>query len=191
MKNDLSALERANRVGRSFAGWITMNHGGSRAPQSLYDRYLQHASRHGRLTLGSAAMLKPMIIVTCVFAAYFILIWIFLGYWGQALMTGLLATFVFSIALLAASLVAQGRPWRAFWIANAVLIAAFGGIELLGLLTIKDNHATRFGGALLSVDGQITAAGYASLAFDVAICSLCNFLGFYLSRIFMKRFNVQ
>lgn len=135
-------------------------------------------------------MIRPVIVVSCVFTSYFLMIWFFLGYWGQALMTGVIATLVFSTTLLIASFVARGQSWRAFWIANAILIVVFGGLELHGLLTIRDSHTTRFGGARLSVDGYITAAGYASLLFDVAICTFSNFLGFSLSQFLIKRFNL-
>ncbi|MCK1494930.1 hypothetical protein IVB14_32115 [Bradyrhizobium sp. 180] len=103
-------------------------------------------------------------------------------------MTGILASLVFSTTFLIVSFVAHGRPWLAFWITNTVLVLIFGGAELYGLLAVKDNPAIRFGGARLSVDGHITAAGFASLAFDVSIGTLCNFFGFYLSQIFIKRF---
>ena|ERR1700722_18012844 len=131
-------------------------------------------------------MIRAVIVVSCVFVSYFVVTWLFLGYWGQALMTGVLATLVFSIVLLAVSLATQGPPCRTFWITNVILILVFGGIELHGLLAI-DSHATRFGGARLSVDGRLTAAGYASWLFDVSTCTLSNFLGFYLSRFFIRR----
>jgi hypothetical protein len=38
------------------------------------------------------------------------------------------------------------------------------------MLTLANSHATRFGGGRLSIDGHITATGFASLAFDIAIC---------------------
>lgn len=136
------------------------------------------------------AMIRPVTVVICVFASYFIMSWMFFGYWGQALMIGLLATPIFCITLLAASFVAHGWSWRAFWIANCVLILVFGGLELHGLLTTTSN-ATRFGGARLSVGGDITAAGYASLAFDIALCTLSNFLGVYLSQFVVERFSAK
>jgi len=136
-------------------------------------------------------MIKPATVVGCVFASYFVIFWIFFGYWGQALMTAILATLVFSTTLLVVSCFSNGRPWRAFWIANAVLILIFGGLELYGLLTIENNPATRFGGYPLSVDGHITAAGFASLSFDIAICTLSNFLGFWLSRFLLGRWKVE
>jgi hypothetical protein len=114
-----------------------------------------------------------------------------MGYWGQALMIGILASPIFSLILFAASLLANGLNWRAFWLANAFLTLIFGGLELYGLLTIKDNPATRFGGAHLSVDGSITVAGYASLILDIAICVVSNFLGFFLSRVLIRRLDVQ
>jgi hypothetical protein len=93
--------------------------------------------------------------------------------------------------LLAASFVARGRPWRAFWIANAVLILIFGGAELYGMLTVQNSQATRFDGARLLINGHITAAGYASLALDIAVCVISNFFGFYLSRILIERVGVD
>ena len=37
----------------------------------------------------------------------------------------------------------------------------------------------------------VTAAGYASLLFDIALCTLNNFLGFYLSQFLIRRLNVD
>jgi hypothetical protein len=136
-------------------------------------------------------MIGPVIVVVSLVLSYFVVTWILLGYWGQALMIGILASPIFSLTLLATSFVLKGPNWRAFWLANAILILIFGGLELYGLLTIKDNPATRFGGALLSVDGRVTRAGYASLVLDIAICVVSNFLGFFLSRVLIKRLNVQ
>lgn len=136
-------------------------------------------------------MIKPVMVVTCVFFAYFGVFWILYGVWAQALTTSIFATPIFSTTLLAARYFSNGRPWRAFWIANAILILIFGGLELHGLLTIKDSHTTRFGGYLLSVGGDITAAGFASLAFDIAVCVLSNFLGFYLSLFLIRRLNAD
>jgi hypothetical protein len=97
---------------------------------------------------------------------------------------------VFSLTLFAASFVSQGRPWRAFWIANTALILLFGGGELYAALTATESHATRFGSRLM-IDGHITAAGYASIVFDISICTLSNFLGFYLARRLIKRFSLE
>jgi hypothetical protein len=135
-------------------------------------------------------MIRPVLVVSCLALSYFVVFWILSGYWGKALMTGILASPTFSITLLAASFAARGRPWRAFWIANAVLIFIFGGTELYAMMQ-AGSHTTRFGGARLSVGGQITIAGYASLALDVAMCVVSNFIGFYLSRVLMKRFNID
>jgi hypothetical protein len=65
------------------------------------------------------------------------------------------------------------------------------------MLTLANSYATRFGGGRLSIDGHITATGFASLAFDIAICidmyiavcTLSNFMGFYLSRLLIVRFK--
>jgi len=134
-------------------------------------------------------MFKPIIVVSCLALSYFVVFWILTGYWGKALMTGILASLLFSTTLLAASFVAKGRPWRAFWIANAALILLFGGGELYGMLTVQNSQATRFDGARLSINGHITAAGFASLALDITICIVSNFLGFYLSRALIERLN--
>jgi hypothetical protein len=136
-------------------------------------------------------MIKPVTVVGCVFLSYFVVVWIFFGYWGQALMMSIYATAIFSTTLLAASCFSNGRPWRAFWIANVVLILIFGGLELYALLTITDSHTTRFGGYRLSVDGHITVAGFASLTFDIAMCTSSNFLGFYLARVLLGRLKVE
>jgi hypothetical protein len=133
-------------------------------------------------------MTKLLILICCLMASYFVMTWIVFGYWEKALVTGVLGALVFSTTFLAASLIAQDRPWRAFWIANAALILLFGGAELYGMLSKTTSPVTRFG-ARLTVDGHITAVGFASLAFDVGACTLSNFFGFYLSRFFIKLFN--
>jgi len=133
-------------------------------------------------------MFKPVIVVSCLALSYFVVFWILTGYWGKALMTGILASLLFSTTLLAASFVAKGRPWRTFWIANAALTLIFGGGELYGMLT-QHSLATRFDGARLSINGHITVAGYASLALDITVCIVSNFLGYYLSRIVIERLN--
>jgi hypothetical protein len=135
-------------------------------------------------------MLKPVVVLFCLALSYFVVFWMLTGYWGKALMTGIVASLLFSTTLLAASFVAKGRPWRAFWIANAVLILIFGGAEFYGMLT-QNSQATRFDGARLTINGDITAAGFASLALDITVCTVSNFLGFYLSRILIKRFEVD
>ena len=114
--------------------------------------------------------------------------WIVTSIWQKALVTAVLASLVFSAALLVASLVVQNRPWRAFWLANLALTAFFGGIEFYGL-AIKGTDATRFGGAQL-FDGHITLAGWASLSFDICLCVLSNLLGFYLAQSLTRRLNV-
>jgi hypothetical protein len=70
-------------------------------------------------------------------------------------------------------------------------------------LTLANSHATRLGGGRLSIDRPITATGFAALAFDIghsilgirywafdiAICTLSNFMGFYLLRLLIVRFK--
>jgi hypothetical protein len=177
----------ANHMESICTDLFTVRGGRSSAHQKSHAVDIQQTTHLRNPASEPIAMIRPIIVISSIFASYFVMIWLFLGYWGQALMVGWLATLVFSTTLFAASFVARGRPWRAFWIANAVLILVFGGLELHGLLTIRDNHATRFGGARLSVDGYITATGYASLVFDIALCTLSNFLGFYLSQFLIRR----
>jgi hypothetical protein len=136
-------------------------------------------------------MIRAAILVCCLIVSYFIVFLILSGYWGKALMTGILAAPIFSATLFAASFSSRGRPWRAFWIANIALALIFGGAEVYAGLTLKNPHLTRFGGAQLWIDGEITGAGLASLAFDIAICMLSNFIGFYAYRRFVERFNLK
>ena len=136
-------------------------------------------------------MIKPVLIVFCLFASYFVIFTLIgFGEWGRALMTGILGSLVFSMTLFAASFVSQGRPWRAFWIANIALTLFFGGLELYGALTLTDSPVTRFGSRLV-IDGRLTPAFFASISFDVGICILSNLLGFYLARHLIKRFNLE
>jgi hypothetical protein len=137
-------------------------------------------------------MLKPVLVVSCLFASWFVVFTLIgFGDWGRALVYGVYGSLVFSLTLFVASLASQGRPWRAFWIANIALILLFGGLDIYSMLTIKDSHATRFGGGRLVIDGRITATGFASTAFDISICTLSNFLGFYLARRLIKRFSLE
>ena len=113
--------------------------------------------------------------------------WIATGIWQKALVTAVLAAVVFSTTLLVVSFAVRNRPWRAFWLANAVLIAFFGGIDFY-VLAIKGTNATRFGGVRL-FDGHITFAGLASIIIDVGICVLSNLLGFILPALSINRLN--
>jgi len=106
-------------------------------------------------------------------------------------MTGLLAAFVFVSTFQIISSLVRSRPWLAFFITNIALVATFNGLELFAALTLKNNHATRFGGRLLTFDGHITAAGFASMALDLSICITGNSLGFLLYRILIKRLNIS
>lgn len=133
-------------------------------------------------------MVRAVIAFFCLVASYFVTMWLVTSIWQKALVTAVLAALVFSAALLVVSLVVQNRPWKAFWLVNLALIAFFGGIELYGL-AIKGTDATRFGGAPL-FDGYITLAGWASLSFDICLCVLSNFLGFYLAQSLIRRLNV-
>lgn len=133
-------------------------------------------------------MVRAAVVFSCLVASYFATTWAVTGIWQKALVTAVLAAMVFSATLLVANLIAQNRPWRAFWIVNLALAAFFGGIELYGL-TVKGTNATRFGGARL-FDGHITLAGWASLSFDVGICLLSNFLGFYVAQSLIRRFKL-
>lgn len=126
-------------------------------------------------------MFKPLLVVPCLFASYFVVFFTVFGGWGRAVTYGVYGSIVFSITLFVASFASQGRPWLAFWIANIALILLFGGPELYFMLTPSDSHATRFDGRPLSMDGNITAAGFASLALDLSVCTLSNFMGFYLA----------
>ncbi|MCK1360597.1 hypothetical protein [Bradyrhizobium sp. 199] len=137
------------------------------------------------------AVAKTALVFLCAFLSYFLMTWFFFGYWGQALATGVFATLIFCPTLFIAWFAARGRRWRAFWLANTVLVLLFGGLELWSLLSIERNHATRFGGALLSEGGHITLAGYASLIFDLAVGTASNFLGFWLSQVLIKRFDIN
>jgi hypothetical protein len=141
-----------------------------------------------RLKRQAAQMVRAVIVFFCLVASYFVTMWIVTSIWQKALVTAVLASLVFSAALLVASLVVQNRPWRAFWLANLALTAFFGGIEFYGL-AIKGIDATRFGGAPL-FDGHITLAGWASLSFDICLCVLSNLLGFYLAQSLTRRLNV-
>ena len=136
-------------------------------------------------------MIKPVLIVSCLTISYFLVFLMISNHWGQALMIAIYGSLVFSLALPASSFVTQRMPWREFWIANTALILIFGGLEIYAALTLHDSHATRFGGARLSVDGRITSAGFASIAFDIAICTLANFVGFCLARRLIERFNLE
>jgi ABC-type Fe3+-siderophore transport system permease subunit len=136
-------------------------------------------------------MIKSVLAFSCLMASYFVVFFVLSGYWGQALMTAILGSVVFSTTLLAASVFSQGQPWRAFWIANIALISIFGGGELYAALTLTNSHADRFGGAPLWINGRITAAGVASITFDVAMCTLSNFIGFYVSRLLVERLNIE
>lgn len=132
-------------------------------------------------------MIEQIVLFPCLIASYFAIVWLLSGDPAQAMGNGVLAAIVFSIAFLLAGLVSRGQPWRAFWIANTVLIVVIGVVEFLGL---RHSTSTRFGGAYLSAGGYPTVAGLASLAFDLGVFSLCNFIGFYLSRAFIRRFNL-
>jgi hypothetical protein len=134
---------------------------------------------------------KPAVVISCLIGSYFLVFLILTGFWCKALMIGLFGSLIFSTALFAASFVSRGRPWRAFWIANAVLILLFGGAEVYSGYALTNPTATGFGGYHLWIDGHITAAGVASVAFDIAICTVSNFLGFYASRFFVARFNLK
>jgi len=136
-------------------------------------------------------MIKSALIVSCLAASYFVVFLMISNHWGQALMYSIYGSLVFSLALLAASFISPDVSWRAFWIATIALILIFGGIELYAALTLENSHATRFGGARLRIGGHITLAGFASIAFDIAICTLANFLGFYFSRLFIDRLNIE
>jgi hypothetical protein len=135
------------------------------------------------------AMLKPIIFLACLVTSYFFVLCAVYGNLGQALATAILASIVFSVTLLVANIFSRGRAWRAFWIANVTLILLFGGGEIYaGLTLLKPGEvATRFGGAQLWINGRITATGVASLALDIGICVLSNFLGFYVSRALIAR----
>ncbi|HXW23240.1 MAG TPA: hypothetical protein VEK73_00715 [Xanthobacteraceae bacterium] len=143
------------------------------------------------LTIPLFGSAKPAVLMSCLWASYFLVFLVLTGYLGKALMTGIFGSLIFSTALLAAGSVSRDRPWRAFWIANAGLALLFGGAELYAGYALNDPAATRFGGAHLWADGHITAAGVASLALDIAICTLSNLLGFYASRLFIERFKLE
>jgi hypothetical protein len=136
-------------------------------------------------------MIKPLVVVVCLVASYFLVIFALTGYSGKALATGILGSLIFSTALWAASFVSKGRPWRAFWIANTALTLLFGGAEVYAGYALKNPTATRFDGYHLWVDGHITAAGVASVMTDIAICTVSNLLGFYASRFIVVRFNLK
>jgi hypothetical protein len=113
--------------------------------------------------------------------------WVATGIWQKALVTAVLAALVFSTTLLAVTIAFRTRPWRAFWIANAALMAFFGGIEFY-VLAIRGTDATRFGGAHL-FDGHITLAGLASIVIDAGICVSSNLFGFFVARTIINRFR--
>ena len=144
--------------------------------------------RSGASSERHAAVIRAFLLLLSVVAAFFVM-WPLSGYPGQALMTGLLAAFVFVSTFQIISSLVRSRPWLAFFITNIALVATFNGLELFAALTLKNNHATRFGGRLLAIDGHITAAGFASMALDLSICITGNSLGFLLYRILIKRLN--
>jgi hypothetical protein len=135
-------------------------------------------------------VIRALLLFLSVAAAYFFVMWPLSGYPGQALMTGLLAAVAFVIPFLIISSLITDRPWLAFLLTTTALVATFNGLELYGMLTLKNGHATRFGGRLLAIDGHITPAGFASMALDLAICVIGNCLEFLLYRILIRRLNI-
>jgi len=147
--------------------------------------------RRTPLASGQFKMANAGLVVSCLFSSYFLVFLILSGYWGKAIMTGILGSLIFSLILFITSLIVRAKPWRTFWIANAALIFVLGGMELYAALMLVNSHATRFGGARLWIDGHITPSGFASIALDIAILTLSNFVGFYLSRIISERLNLE
>jgi len=164
---------------------------GGRGDNNSEEKVMVEIVGSHRPALEHFKMIKSVLTILCLMASYFFVMLILSGYWGQALAYGILGSLVFYITLLSVSVALRAQHWRAFWIANIVLISVFGGIELYAMLTLPDLHATRFGGARLSIGGHITVAGFMSLALDIGICTLSNFIGVYLSRLLIEHFNIE
>jgi hypothetical protein len=146
--------------------------------------------RLARRAYGALEMREAIITFACLTASYFLVLVPILGHFGQALVTAILASIVFSVTLLVANIFSRGRAWRAFWIANIALTLFFGGWEIYAGLTLKPGDVvTRFGGELLWINGHITAAGVASTALDIGICVLSNLLGFSVARLLIARLD--
>jgi hypothetical protein len=111
-------------------------------------------------------------------------------HWGPALVYAMYGAVVFSPTLLVVSLVIPHAPWRAFLMTNIILIAIFGGAEIYAGHVLRNPNSIRFGQRLW-IDGHVTAAGLASIAFDIAICTLANVGGFSLARFLITRLGLK
>lgn len=132
---------------------------------------------------GSFSVPFPMLIFSCIFAAYFAASFVLFGLVGKSLATAFILATVFSITLLVFMTVTKLRLLPAFVLANLFLIILVGAIEFYGASN-PASRATRFGGRL-SIDGHITQFGVASMLFDYLFCLVCNSVG-VLSAIWLS-----
>src|SRR5689334_3158096 len=77
-------------------------------------------------------LLKAIIIFVCLTASYLLVFVPIFPLFAMifpvfAIVTAILASTVFSVTLLIASIFSRGRAWRAFWIANIPLTLLLGG----------------------------------------------------------------
>ena len=126
-----------------------------------------------------------LVTIACLMGSYFAVMLALYGYWGRAVAAAFLGMLTFGPALFAASLLTGGKPWRAFWIANIALSCIVGGFEAYALLTQQDP----FAGGRLRPGFITTASGY-NIVFDIVVWTVANFIGFYASRLLIRRFDI-